>query len=418
VAAERQKRPIIFIGSQASCLAFKDTCEKNRMTQEVLFVRDGTPQAARASRPWSALEMHAVSQLTPLLDQYAGRIEAVVLYETSRELPSVVAEKLRELHFAGHLHLHAGAFPRGLLAQDSPSPAQPDVAFSGRLSDRARSVFERLKRLSDIVLSLLGLVLSSPLLLLCAAAVLAGGPRPVFYLQMRVGKIAQLPDLQVPRTCVRGAAQGDLYNAPNDHRITRVGPPPARHALRRIPAALERAARDMSLIAPRGMDPTRRALRAGIPATISGTSSSPASPAGRKVNYPYGANLDDTLRKLEYDLYYIRYFSFTPTPHRPEDDSHHALRQDDDVCGPKPAGTAAGCTLRCLPLVCSCLVFACRLAAVQESGGLPPGHPVETQRVRKRVSCAVWRRDSWSTPSMATRARRPIRQPAWLGCST
>jgi lipopolysaccharide/colanic/teichoic acid biosynthesis glycosyltransferase len=29
-----------------------------------------------------------------------------------------------------------------------------------------------------------------------------------------------------------------------------------------------------------------------------------------QVNYPYGANLDDTLRKLEYDLYYIRYFSF------------------------------------------------------------------------------------------------------------
>lgn len=30
-----------------------------------------------------------------------------------------------------------------------------------------------------------------------------------------------------------------------------------------------------------------------------------------QVNYPYGANLDDTLRKLEYDLYYIRHFSFT-----------------------------------------------------------------------------------------------------------
>jgi len=29
-----------------------------------------------------------------------------------------------------------------------------------------------------------------------------------------------------------------------------------------------------------------------------------------QVNYPYGANLDDTLRKLEYDLYYIRHFSF------------------------------------------------------------------------------------------------------------
>ena len=29
-----------------------------------------------------------------------------------------------------------------------------------------------------------------------------------------------------------------------------------------------------------------------------------------QVNYPYGANLDDTIRKLEYDLYYIRHFSF------------------------------------------------------------------------------------------------------------
>jgi lipopolysaccharide/colanic/teichoic acid biosynthesis glycosyltransferase len=29
-----------------------------------------------------------------------------------------------------------------------------------------------------------------------------------------------------------------------------------------------------------------------------------------QVNYPYGANLEDTQRKLEYDLYYIRHFSF------------------------------------------------------------------------------------------------------------
>lgn len=29
-----------------------------------------------------------------------------------------------------------------------------------------------------------------------------------------------------------------------------------------------------------------------------------------QINYPYGANIEDTLRKLEYDLYYIRHFSF------------------------------------------------------------------------------------------------------------
>ena len=29
-----------------------------------------------------------------------------------------------------------------------------------------------------------------------------------------------------------------------------------------------------------------------------------------QINYPYGASIDNTLRKLEYDLYYIRHFSF------------------------------------------------------------------------------------------------------------
>ena len=29
-----------------------------------------------------------------------------------------------------------------------------------------------------------------------------------------------------------------------------------------------------------------------------------------QINYPYGGNVEDTLRKLEYDLYYIRHFSF------------------------------------------------------------------------------------------------------------
>jgi lipopolysaccharide/colanic/teichoic acid biosynthesis glycosyltransferase len=281
------------------------------MTQEVLFV--ATDATSRESiSPLVGLEMHAVSQLTPLLDQYAGRIEAVVLYETSRELPSIVAEKLRELHFAGTSTYTLELFHEVYWRKIPLYRLNQMWLFQEGFQIARDPVFERLKRLSDIVLSLLGLVLSSPLLLLCAAAVWLEDRGPVFYLQTRVGKNRAAFQIYKFRTMRPGAAQGDLYTRPNDHRITRVGRLLRAMRFDEFPQLWNVLRGDMSLIGPRAewIQLVERYERE-IPCYDFRHLVKPGITGWAQVNYPYGANLDDTLRKLEYDLYYIRYFSFT-----------------------------------------------------------------------------------------------------------
>jgi len=100
VAAVRKKQPIIFVGSEASCMMFKESCANNHLEQQVLYV--ATDAAADESvSPWVGLEMYSISQLVALVDRLGNQVEAVVLHDTSRDLPFAVAERLMELHFSG-----------------------------------------------------------------------------------------------------------------------------------------------------------------------------------------------------------------------------------------------------------------------------------------------------------------------------
>jgi len=53
-----------------------------------------------------------------------------------------------------------------------------------------------------------------------------------------------------------------------------------------------------------------------------------------QVNYPYGSNLDDTQRKLEYDLYYIRHFSFVLDASIVLKNHPHHARREGSVTDP------------------------------------------------------------------------------------
>jgi lipopolysaccharide/colanic/teichoic acid biosynthesis glycosyltransferase len=68
---------------------------------------------------------------------------------------------------------------------------------------------------------------------------------------------------------------------------------------------------DMSLIGPRAeWDRLVEDYSRQIPCYHFRHLVKPGVTGWAQVNYPYGANIEDTIRKLEYDLYYIRHFSF------------------------------------------------------------------------------------------------------------
>ena len=109
------------------------------------------------------------------------------------------------------------------------------------------------KRLMDIVLAAAGLVVTAPVLAVCAVAIKLGSPGPVFYRQERVGQDGRPFRIWKLRTMTVGAetAGAGLYVQPGDTRITRAGRALRRFSLDELPNLLNVLAGEMSIVGPR-----------------------------------------------------------------------------------------------------------------------------------------------------------------------
>ena len=111
-------------------------------------------------------------------------------------------------------------------------------------------------RLLDLSISLLGLILLSPLLLAVAVLVKCSSPGPVLYRARRVGKDGRLFDVYKFRTMVMDAAErGPRVTGSGDTRVTRTGRFLRRTKLDELPQLFNTLKGDMSLVGPRPEDP-------------------------------------------------------------------------------------------------------------------------------------------------------------------
>jgi lipopolysaccharide/colanic/teichoic acid biosynthesis glycosyltransferase len=118
-----------------------------------------------------------------------------------------------------------------------------------------------MKRVMDIVLAGLALLLLSPVLLATAAAVAIDSGLPVFFRQVRVGRGGRTFGMVKFRSMVRNAAAiGPFNTSTNDPRITRVGRFIRRTSLDELPQLLNVLRGDMSLVGPRPDVPLQRSL--------------------------------------------------------------------------------------------------------------------------------------------------------------
>lgn len=109
-----------------------------------------------------------------------------------------------------------------------------------------------LKRLIDILLSFVALLLLSPFLLIISIAVIVNSGLPVFYLQERVGKNWKRFKIVKFRTMINGADKiGPGISSENDKRITKVGMWLRRYKLDELPQFYNVLVGDMSIIGPR-----------------------------------------------------------------------------------------------------------------------------------------------------------------------
>ncbi len=306
--ARQQQRYFLFVGNPESCAAFRDECQKNHMNQEVLYATVDTLIAGAAGR--SLHSQPPVGDAIHYLAEYEQQLDAIILRETNRELPPEVAQKLVALHFSGVPTYTLELFHEVYWRKIPLYRLNQTWLFQEGFQIAREPVFARLKRVSDVVLSMLGLLVFLPIFPILAAAIWLGDRGPVFFRQPRVGKSHRVFQAYKLRT-MRVGGGGDVYTHPGDDRITPIGRLLRATRLDEVPQLWNVLVGDMSLIGPRAeWTKLVEQYEKEIPCYHFRHLVKPGITGWAQVNYPYGASLDDTLRKLEYDLYYIRYFSF------------------------------------------------------------------------------------------------------------
>ncbi len=167
------------------------------------------------------------------------------------------------------------------------------------------------RRLSDIFFSILGLVLGIVLLPFILVGNLIANHGPVFYTQERIGKNGNPFAIIKLRTMVKNAEKdGMKWAQKNDVRVTKFGKFLRITRIDEIPQFINVLKGEMSLIGPRPERPFFvQELSQIIPFYETRHIVKPGLTGWAQVNSRYGSTIDDSLIKLQYDLFYIKHRS-------------------------------------------------------------------------------------------------------------
>lgn len=232
----------------------------------------------------------------------------VGMFERRNRMP---VTDLLELRFAGHIIEEvATTYERvcGRVCLKEIRPSQ--LIFSGELGPRPQNLL--LQRYSNLVLAVIGIVLSFPIILLTALAVRVSSPGPVLYRQVRVGLDGVLFTVYKFRSMRADAeaASGAVWASKDDPRVTAVGRFIRRIRFDELPQLFNVLKGEMSMVGPRPERPEFvKALSEQIPYYRQRHCVRPGITGWAQINYKYGDTLEDTVQKLEYDLYYIKNMS-------------------------------------------------------------------------------------------------------------
>ena len=181
-----------------------------------------------------------------------------------------------------------------------------DGFSSGRMFSSA------VKRIFDITASVILLVLTFPIIALFALLVKIDSKGPAFFRQQRVGLFGE-PFTVIKLRSMRTDAEKDgaKWAEENDPRVTRLGRFIRKVRIDELPQTWSVLKGEMSFVGPRPEVPSFvDSLEEEIPFYGERHMVKPGITGWAQINYPYGASVEDSRCKLEYDLYYAK--NYTP----------------------------------------------------------------------------------------------------------
>jgi len=177
---------------------------------------------------------------------------------------------------------------------------------------RASRATRFVKRMLDLSLSLLGVVLSAPLMALTAIAIRLDSAGPIVYSQARIGENGRVFNVYKFRSMRADAERGGtpIWARDKDERVTRVGRFIRTTRLDELPQFWNVLRGDMSFVGPRPERPFFvEQLSRQIPFYVQRHAVKPGLTGWAQVKYQYGSSVEDAMEKLRYDLYYIKHLS-------------------------------------------------------------------------------------------------------------
>jgi len=168
------------------------------------------------------------------------------------------------------------------------------------------------KRAMDVFCATVGLIFAVPIALVVILAIKLDSRGPVLYRQRRVGYREKLFEvLKFRSMSIDAEADGvPKWAQQDDPRVTRVGYYLRKFRLDELPQFVNVLRGEMSFVGPRPERPEFvEKLRQEVPFYDERHSVRPGITGWAQVEYRYGATVEDAIRKLEYDLFYLKNMS-------------------------------------------------------------------------------------------------------------
>lgn len=169
-----------------------------------------------------------------------------------------------------------------------------------------------LKRVVDVAIAVIGLIVTAPLWPVIALAIKLCDRGPVFYSQERVGQNGRIFRLFKFRTMRVDAENGrSVWSSPNDPRVTTIGRFLRRTRMDELPQLFNVLIGQMSIVGPRPERPDFvRDLCEKLPYYAERHLVKPGITGWAQISYRYGSSVADARRKLQFDLYYLKRMCF------------------------------------------------------------------------------------------------------------
>ena len=270
---------------------------------------DGTEDISQTAKP---LRHHAwlgnVEELPRLAAEHTVSRVVVALQERRGRLP---IEELLACRMSGMVVEERESMYERITGKIAVQSMRPSYLIFGR-GFAKEPLLLVMKRVLDIVASLLGLIVSLPVSLLAILAIRLDGRGPILFRQDRVGQDGQVFQVLKFRTMRVDAEKesGPVWAKESDPRITRVGKFLRMSRVDEIPQMFNVLTGRMSFVGPRPERPYFvDQLSKRIPYYPLRHTAKPGLTGWAQVRAPYGASVDDAMDKLRYDLYYIKNMS-------------------------------------------------------------------------------------------------------------